>query len=162
MSSFSRVASFTAVCYGSFSCSFHMTGCSQGSSQHNRVEARGAKCCASAQERGTLSCWELHFPGWVFMHGELCVNSQAQAELAPVFSGVNTDLSPITQCFTGWRIEVLLSCATCPMQMRNYWGSQVNLDTGLPKHLLLRKPTCTASSSACSPHFCALSVPSDT
>lgn len=35
------------------------------------------------------------------LHGELCMNSQAQAELAPVFSGVNSGLSSTTQCFIG-------------------------------------------------------------
>lgn len=81
------------------------------------------------------------------LHGELCMNSQAQAELAPVFSGVNSGLSSTTQCFIGWRIEVPLSGVTCPMQMTNYCGSQVSWDTGLLKHLLFRKPACTASSS---------------
>lgn len=94
----------------------------RGSSQYSRIEAQGAKCCASSQERGILSYWELYFSGWVFMQGELCINSQAQAELAPVPSGVSTGLSDITQCFIGWRIEVLLGGATCPLQMRNFWG----------------------------------------
>lgn len=123
-----------------------------GSPQHNGLEAFVlgvaawvAKHHASPQEGGSLSCCEGCFSRCLFTCGLLCTNSQAQHSWH-LYSRCKCCPPSITQCFIGWRTEILLGCATGPMQLMNYWGS-LCLATGLPAYLPLRNPAYTANCS---------------